>query len=170
MLRIRAQTGQLSPRPTVTVRPRRRLTALRPLPGMLKSALLSNCAQQCLSLACMAGPTSTGDSVLAHSKLRKYETVFIVRPNLDDDSVDRTITAVEDFIKTNGGTVISTDKKGRRRLAYEVKKMRDGFYVLIKFDATPESVAGLKRMMGLSEDIIRCLVVALEAAAVETTL
>lgn len=162
----------LSLRRTVTVGARNRSRAFLGPEGVLKSALLNEYAQLCLSLACLAGHTSTGDVVLNsdQKKLKKYETVFIVRPNLDDDSVDRTITAVEDFIKQNGGVVISTDKKGRRRLAYEVKKMRDGFYVLIKFDALPAAVAGLKRMMSLSEDIIRCLVVALEGAAVETTL
>ena len=103
-------------------------------------------------------------------KTRKYETVYIVRPNLDDESVDRTVAAVEDYIKGLGGTVLSTDKKGRRRLAYEVNKMRDGFYVMIRYEAKPDVVAQVKRMMMLSEDIIRSLVVVLEEAALETSL
>ncbi len=108
--------------------------------------------------------------ILTEAKLKKYECVFIVRPNLDDEAVDRTVAAVEDFIKNNGGTIISTDKKGRRRLAYEVKKMRDGFFVLTRFEAKTATLAALKRMMTLSEDIIRSLIVVLEEAALETTL
>ena len=104
------------------------------------------------------------------SKPRKYETVFIVRPNLDDESVDRTVAGVEDYIKNLGGTIISTDKKGRRRLAYEVNKMRDGFYVMTRFEAKPEAIAQVKRMMMLSEEIIRSVIVALEDVALETSL
>lgn len=88
-----------------------------------------------------------------------YETLYIIRPNLDEDAVDRTVNQVEEYIKGLGGTIVLTDKKGRRRLAYEVQKMRDGYYVLTVFTAKPESVAAVKRMMGLHEDIIRTIVV-----------
>ncbi len=92
--------------------------------------------------------------------------MFIVRPNLDEEAVDRTVAAVEDYIKAQGGTVESTDKKGRKRLAYEVDKMRDGYYVVITFKAKPELISLLKRMMTLSEDIIRSLIVVQEHAGV----
>jgi small subunit ribosomal protein S6 len=111
-----------------------------------------------------------GNKTLPDTKPRKYETVYIVRPNLDDESVDRAVAGVEEYIKGLGGTIMSTDKKGRRRLAYEVKKMRDGFYVMTRFEAKPEVVAQVKRMMMLSEDIIRSLIVALEEVALETSL
>ena len=111
-----------------------------------------------------------GEITLADSKPKKYECVFIVRPNLDDESVDRAVAGVEEYIKGLGGNIISTDKKGRRRLAYEVNKMRDGFYVMTRFEAKPEAVAQVKRMMMLSEDIIRSLVVVLEDVALETSL
>lgn len=107
---------------------------------------------------------------MAEAKPRKYECVFVVRPNLDDDSVDRTVATVEEFIKNQGATIMSTDKKGRRRLAYEVNKMRDGFYVMTRFESKPAIVAPITRMMTLSEDIIRFLVVNLEEAALETSL
>lgn len=107
---------------------------------------------------------------MAEAKQRKYECVFIVRPNLDDDSVDRTVAQVEEFIKAQGANILSTDKKGRRRLAYEVNKMRDGFYVMTRFEGKPETVAPIKRMMTLSEDIIRSLIVNLEEVALETSL
>lgn len=102
---------------------------------------------------------------MAEKKQLSYETVFIIRPNLDEDAVDRSISAVEEFIKVQGGTVDSIDKKGRKRLAYEVKKMRDGYYVVINFKAKSETIALLKRMMTLSEDIIRSLIVVQEQGA-----
>lgn len=107
---------------------------------------------------------------MADTTQRKYEAVYIVRPNLDDESVDRTVAGVEEYIKGLGGVLISTDKKGRRRLAYEVNKMRDGFYVMTRFELNPASLAQVQRMMKISEDIIRSLIVNLEDAALETSL
>ncbi len=106
--------------------------------------------------------------MVQQNKLKPYETVYIIRPNLDEDAVDRTVAAVEEFIKSQGGTVETTDKKGRRRLAYEVDKMRDGYFVLTVFQAKPESVAALKRMMTISEDIIRSLIVVHEKESATT--
>lgn len=99
---------------------------------------------------------------MAEKKARTYETVFIVRPNLDEEAVDKTVAVVEEYIKAQGGNVESTEKKGRKRLAYEVDKMRDGYYVVIVFKAKAESITPLKRMMALSEDIIRNLVVVID--------
>ncbi|MBK7746808.1 MAG: 30S ribosomal protein S6 [Candidatus Obscuribacter sp.] len=99
---------------------------------------------------------------MAEKKARTYETVFIVRPNLDEEAVDKTVAVVEEYIKAQGGNVESTEKKGRKRLAYEVDKMRDGYYVVIVFKAKAESITPLKRMMTLSEDIIRNLVVVID--------
>jgi len=115
------------------------------------------------SLACFEQDIETiGDKQLAEKKARTYETVFIVRPNLDEEAVDKTVAVVEEYIKAQGGTVESTEKKGRKRLAYEVDKMRDGYYVVIVFKAKAESITPLKRMMTLSEDIIRNLVVVID--------
>ncbi|MBU6451433.1 MAG: 30S ribosomal protein S6 [Cyanobacteria bacterium REEB67] len=95
-------------------------------------------------------------------KHNNYEVVFIIRPNLDEDAVDRTVATVEEFVKAQGGTITTIDKKGRKRLAYEVDKMRDGYYVVMNYKGAPEAVAPLKRMMTLSEDVMRSLVVFLE--------
>lgn len=88
-----------------------------------------------------------------------YEVTYIIRPTLDEEGADRIAVSVEEYIKGQGATVISTDKKGRRRLAYEVKKMKDGYYVTTVFSAQPQTVAVIKRMMTLSEDITRSLII-----------
>ena len=102
------------------------------------------------------------------TKLKPYEAVYVIRPNLDEEAVDRTVSQVEEYIKGLGGNIETTDKKGRRRLAYEVNKMRDGYYVLTIFHAKTESVSAIKRMMTLSEDIIRSLIVVHEKESAKT--
>ena len=101
---------------------------------------------------------------------RKYETVFIVRPTLDDDSVDRCVNTVEEFLKAQDGKILSTDKKGRKRLSYEVKKLRDGFFVILRYEIKPSAIVAFKRMLQLNEDVIRSITVTLEEAALEVNL
>ncbi len=105
-----------------------------------------------------------------NTKLRKYETVFLVRPTLDDESVDKTVHNVEEFIKSHGGGTLSCEKKGRRRLYYEVKKMRDGFFVVLRYEAPPEAIQPFRRMMSLNEDIIRSITVSLDETALQVSL
>jgi small subunit ribosomal protein S6 len=112
--------------------------------------------------------TTRGELKVAKDKLKPYEVVYIVRPNLDEEAVDRTVNGVEEYIKSVGATVETTDKKGRRRLAYEVDKMRDGYYVLTIFHAKPEAVSQIKRMLTLSEDVIRSLIVVHEKESAKT--
>lgn len=96
---------------------------------------------------------------MSENKLRKYETVFLVRPTLDDESVDKTVHSVEEFLKSHGGNTVTCEKKGRRRLYYEVKKMRDGFFVVLHYEAPAEAIAPFRRMLSLNEDVIRSLTV-----------
>lgn len=111
--------------------------------------------------------TERGLIVTDESKLKLYETIYIVRPNLDEEGVDKTINAVEEFMKAQGVIIDLTDKKGRKRLAYEVKKMRDGYFVHSVLRAPAEAIAPVRRMMSLSEDVIRSLIVAIPPIALE---
>ena len=99
--------------------------------------------------------------------IKLYETVYIIRPNLDEDGVDKAIATVEEFLKNNNCEIVSTEKKGRKRLAYEVKKMRDGYYVHTEFKTVPETISAIKRMMTISEDVIRELTISVPKAALE---
>jgi small subunit ribosomal protein S6 len=91
--------------------------------------------------------------------MKDYEVIYTIRPNIDEDAADKTAQSVDEYIKSVGGVVEFTDKKGRRRLAYEVDNMRDGYYVVTTFKAKPDIVVQIKRMMTLSEDILRSLIV-----------
>lgn len=102
---------------------------------------------------------------MSETNVRKYESVIIIRPTLDDESVDKAITVVEEHLKSLGGNVLSSEKRGRKRLAYEVKKMRDGFFFLLRYELNPQAIVTFRRHLGLNEDVIRSITVALEEEA-----
>ncbi|MEO3945749.1 30S ribosomal protein S6 [Gorillibacterium sp. CAU 1737] len=90
--------------------------------------------------------------------MRKYEVMYIVRPDVEEQAFQATVEKFQAIIN-NGGEVTKSDVMGKRRLAYEIKKFRDGFYVLVNFNATPAVVAELERVMKISDEIIRYLIV-----------
>lgn len=90
--------------------------------------------------------------------MRKYEVLFIVRSDLDQEAVQAVTDKFADII-ANGGEVIKQEVLGKRRLAYEIKKHRDGIYVLIQFHAKPETVKELDRVMRITDEVIRHLIV-----------
>ncbi len=91
--------------------------------------------------------------------LRAYETMYILRPTIEEDAVDTVVTKFSDHIAQNGGKVEKIEKRGRKRLAYEVKDFRDGYYVLMNFEAAPGSLTELERAFKLNDDVIRHIVV-----------
>lgn len=91
--------------------------------------------------------------------MRKYEIMYIIRPDIEQDQVQATIEKFQGIITNNGGEITKHDVMGKRRLAYEIKKFRDGHYVLVNFTAEPEVVKELDRVMKISDEIIRYLIV-----------
>ncbi|MBC8080623.1 MAG: 30S ribosomal protein S6 [Gorillibacterium sp.] len=90
--------------------------------------------------------------------MRKYEVMYIVRPDVEEQNLQSLVEKFQGIIN-NGGEVTKHDVMGKRRLAYEIKKFRDGFYVLVHFNATPAVVVELQRVMKISDEIIRYLIV-----------
>lgn len=95
--------------------------------------------------------------------MRKYEVMYIIRPDLEQEQIQATVEKFQGIITNNGGEITKHDVMGKRRLAYEINKFRDGHYVLVNFNATPEVVAELDRVMKISDEIIRYLIVNDEA-------
>jgi len=87
-----------------------------------------------------------------------YETIFIIDPTIDDSAIEGAIDSVTNLIQSNGYVIRQVDRWGKKRLAYEVKKHRDGFYVLMVFEAEPAFVTQLQRHYQLSESIIKYMV------------
>ncbi|MBO9610499.1 MAG: 30S ribosomal protein S6 [Paenibacillaceae bacterium] len=90
--------------------------------------------------------------------MRKYEVMYIIRTDVEQEVVQATIEKFQAIIN-NGGEITKSDVMGKRRLAYEIDKFRDGIYVLVNFNGTPEVVAELERVMKISDEIIRYLIV-----------
>jgi small subunit ribosomal protein S6 len=93
---------------------------------------------------------------------RFYEVMFIVRPDIEDADLDKLIAGFEQTIVNGGGTLRSTEKLGRRKLAYLVRKFNDGNYVLLTIDADGKLVAELERRLRVSEPVIKFITVRMD--------
>ena len=88
-----------------------------------------------------------------------YETVFIIRPDLEEEAVGAVSDQVTSLIASHDGTVVSLEKTGHRRLAYEVKGFSDGFYFILNYEGQANTTRELERFFRISENIIRYLIV-----------
>lgn len=84
--------------------------------------------------------------------------MYIVKPT-EDEAVQILIKKFEDLIVANGGTVEKKDCWGKKRLAYEIQKIREGIYVLVNFSANAACVAELDRVMRITDDLLRHMIV-----------
>jgi small subunit ribosomal protein S6 len=91
--------------------------------------------------------------------LNQYETVLIIDPNVESEDIERIMEDVQNLISGSGGQVIKVDKWGKKKLAYEVKGNRDGYYGLINFEAEPQFIQRLGRYYGLTEQVIKYMTV-----------
>lgn len=91
--------------------------------------------------------------------MNQYETIFIIDPNVESENVEVIIEDVQNFISDSGGEITKVDRWGKKRLAYEVKGNRDGYYVLTSFEADPQFIQRLGRYYGLAEQIIKYMTV-----------
>ncbi len=91
----------------------------------------------------------------------KYETIFIVHPSLDEESRTALIERFKSLIESNG-TLEEVDEWGTRRLAYEIDDQREGYYVLINFESTPDFPAELDRIYNITDGIMRSIIVCKE--------
>jgi small subunit ribosomal protein S6 len=94
-----------------------------------------------------------------------YELVYIVRPTVDEQTLAAVKDKVEKFITSAGGTISQRDDWGKRTLAYTIGKVTEGFYTVLQFDLPSTGVRDLERSLGLTEEILRHLVVRQEAPA-----
>jgi small subunit ribosomal protein S6 len=93
---------------------------------------------------------------------QEYETVFILDPALEDGRVNEEVDRASGIIKENGGAVDEVERWGRRRLAYEIGRKRDGVYTLIRYHAAGQTVKELERRLRLNEQVLRVLTVVVD--------
>ena len=90
---------------------------------------------------------------------RTYELMFIVRPDMPEEEVDKLVSHLESNVTSSGGTVKSTEKMGKRRLAYTVRKFGEGMYVLLTLEGTGEMFHEVERRLRVTEPVIKFITV-----------
>lgn len=93
--------------------------------------------------------------------MREYEIMTIHRAELSEDDIDAKINEIEAFLANQGASVSSKDLWGKRRFAYEINHMSEGYYSVVTFEAGTEAVDSLDRVLGLADDVVRHKIVRL---------
>ena len=88
--------------------------------------------------------------------------MFIVRPDVEEADLDKLIEGFQKNVTDGGGEIKSTEKMGRRRLAYTVRKFNDGFYVLLTIAAEGKLIAEIERRLRVSEPVIKFITVRMD--------
>lgn len=104
---------------------------------------------------------------MAKNTHKHYETTFIVDSIFEDERVDAIVNKYQSFFTKNGGEVLKTEKWGRRKLSYPIKKRQTGSYVSVEFTAEPSVIAKLERAYHLDDDILRFLTVSFDKKTLE---
>ena len=95
--------------------------------------------------------------------MNKYELALVVNAKIDDEARTATVEKVKEYITRFGGTVTNIDEWGKKRLAYEVQKMREGFYYFIQFDADSTCPGELEDRVRIMDNVVRYLCIRQDA-------
>jgi small subunit ribosomal protein S6 len=91
--------------------------------------------------------------------MRNYEMIFIVRPDVAEDDIQKLIAQMEGVVVSAGGKVDKVERMGRRRLAYRIEKQREGFYILFYVQGTGDTVKEFERRLKVTDAVIKHLTV-----------
>jgi small subunit ribosomal protein S6 len=94
--------------------------------------------------------------------MNKYELALVVSPELDEEKMAQTVNKITQWITDGPGQVIKVDNWGKRRLAYAIRKFRDGIYLFVNAEMEAKGVAELERNLNIAEPVLRHLVIRLE--------
>ena len=94
--------------------------------------------------------------------MRKYEIIFIAHPDLDEENLNNVVEKVKGWIADDKGEVVSVDNWGKKRMAYRIRKQRDGQYILITANMDPAAVKNLSQNMRFVESIMRSMITVVE--------
>jgi len=96
--------------------------------------------------------------------MRKYEMIFIVRPDTSEEDLDKLIAQMEGVVSGAGGKTEKVEKMGRRRLAYRVQRLQEGFYVLFTIEGSGDTVKEFERRLRVTDSVIKFLAVRIDEA------
>ena len=92
-------------------------------------------------------------------RIRKYETMYVLRPDLEEEAIKKNVERFSNLIVEQGGQVEKMDEWGKRKLAYPIEDYREGYYVLMNFTAGPDVPQELERVYKITDEVIRYLIV-----------
>ena len=95
--------------------------------------------------------------------MSKYELALVVNAKIEDDAREAVVEKAKNYVTRYGGTITEVEEWGKKRLAYEVQKMREGFYYFIQFEADATCPAEVERHVRIMDNVMRYLVVKKEA-------
>jgi small subunit ribosomal protein S6 len=90
---------------------------------------------------------------------RIYELMFIVRPDMTEEDLDKLLAMLQSIVPASGGSIVKVDKMGKRRLAYTVKRFHEGIYVLMVVEGGGAVIHELERRLRVTEQVIKFLTV-----------
>ena len=94
---------------------------------------------------------------------KTYELTYIINGVLSDEQIKNVVQRVGNLIRDAGGEILHADEWGTRRLAFPIRKKRNGYYVNLYFTAPPESIVRMERNMEIDDDILRYLTLVMDA-------
>jgi len=94
---------------------------------------------------------------------RTYETLYIIRPDVGEEQLEQTISQFRTLLEEQGATKLKVQNRGKRRFAYPIKKLREGYYVLMTYTAPATAIAPMEKAMRLNEAILRFMTITIEA-------
>ncbi|MDN4527116.1 30S ribosomal protein S6 [Fictibacillus fluitans] len=92
--------------------------------------------------------------------MKKYEIMYIVRPNLEEDALAAVKERAKTILTDNGAEIANEKEMGKKRLAYEINDYRDGYYTLLTINSPVEAINEFDRLMKINEDVLRFMTIA----------
>jgi len=91
--------------------------------------------------------------------VRAYELMLLLNPQLEEEAVEAVIQKTTEIVTSRNGEIENIDRWGKRKLAYEVQDLTEGFYVVIRFKADNEATTEVDRVLKITEEVLRFLLV-----------
>lgn len=91
--------------------------------------------------------------------MRQYETMYIINPDVETEQLAELVAKYQSLVTEHGGEIDQLQEMGKRRLAYEIDKIREGFYVLMQFSTDTDITHELERQMRIDDKVVRYLTV-----------
>jgi small subunit ribosomal protein S6 len=95
--------------------------------------------------------------------MREYELMYIIQPAIEEEAKKALVERFSEILTSNGAEIIESKEWGKRRLAYEINDLREGFYQIVKINSGSEAINEFTRLANINEDIIRHIAVRKEA-------